>query len=57
MTENEMSKVIVDSCFKVHNYLGPGLLETVYEAALCFEFAELGLQITRQQPSLFSTRR
>ena len=31
MTENEISKIIVDKCLKIHRALGPGLLESVYE--------------------------
>ncbi len=31
---NEISGVIVDAAFKIHTTLGPGLLETVYEAVL-----------------------
>ena len=31
MNENELSKIIVDSCYKIHTQLGPGLLENVYE--------------------------
>ena len=34
MTENEVAKIIVDCAYKVHTTLGPGLLESVYEAAL-----------------------
>jgi hypothetical protein len=34
MTENELSKNIVDPNLKIHKTLGPGLLESVYEAAL-----------------------
>ena len=37
MTENEVAKVIVDCAYKVHTTLGPGLLESVYEAALAYE--------------------
>ena len=37
MTENELSKIIVNSCYKVHTTLGPGLLESVYEEVLAFE--------------------
>ena len=37
MTENEIAKVVVDAAFKVHSTLGPGLLESVYEAALAYE--------------------
>jgi len=32
MTENEVAKMIVDAAFTVHTKLGPGLLESVYEA-------------------------
>jgi len=32
MTENEIAKRIVDAAYKVHTTLGPGLLESVYEA-------------------------
>ena len=49
MSENELSRVIVNACFTIHKTLGPGLLESVYEAALCFEFAQLEMNITRQQ--------
>lgn len=35
--ENEISKVIVDSCFKIHKKLGPGLFESVYEKILTYE--------------------
>ena len=34
MTENEISAVVVDVCYKVHVKLGPGLLESVYEAII-----------------------
>jgi GxxExxY protein len=37
MTENELSKIIVDCCFKIHTTLGPGLLESVYEELLTHE--------------------
>lgn len=37
MTENELSKLIIGACIKVHRILGPGLLESVYEEALQYE--------------------
>lgn len=43
MTENEISRVVVDSCFKLHNEPGPGLPESVYEATLCYELTNLKL--------------
>ena len=49
MTENELSKTIVDCCFKIHTTLGPGLLESVYEELLTFELHKAELNITRQQ--------
>ena len=49
MTENEISAIVVDSAFKVHTTLGFGLLESVYEAALCIELAKRGLKVERQK--------
>jgi GxxExxY protein len=49
MTENELAKIVVGLCLKIHRELGPGLLESVYEEVLCFELAKLGLNFTRQQ--------
>jgi PD-(D/E)XK nuclease superfamily len=34
MTENEVARIIVDAAFTVHTRLGPGLLESVYEAIM-----------------------
>jgi GxxExxY protein len=49
MTENEISKLIVDVAFKVHTQLGPGLLESIYEEILYFELVKLGLNVERQK--------
>lgn len=49
MTENELSKIIVDVAFRVHTNLGPGLLESVYEEILYYEFIRLGLNVERQK--------
>jgi GxxExxY protein len=48
MTENEIATAVVDAAFKIHTTLGPGLLESVYEAALDFELQRRGLQVARQ---------
>ena len=49
MTEDEISKYIVDAAIEVHRTLGgPGLLEGVYEEALVFELQLRGLQVERQ---------
>ena len=49
MTENEISKVIVDAAIEVHRELGgPGLLEGVYEEALAEELTRRGMTVERQ---------
>ena len=37
MTENDIAKIVVDKCFKIHNKLGAGLFESVYEEVLFYE--------------------
>ncbi len=49
MKENELSKIIVDCCFKIHVELGPGLFESVYERILFHELKKKGLWVTKQQ--------
>ena len=49
MNENEISKILVDCCFKVHTELGPGLLESVYEEVLSYEIIKRGLNLERQK--------
>ncbi len=49
MTENEVAKQIVDAAYRVHTGLGPGLLESVYEAVLAYELESRGLRTIRQQ--------
>jgi GxxExxY protein len=49
MTENEISKQIVDAAYKIHTTLGPGLFESVYEAVMAQGLANRGLKIVRQQ--------
>ncbi len=48
MTENDISYKIRGAIFKVHRALGPGLLESVYEAALAHELIQAGLHIKTQ---------
>ena len=48
MTENEISYIIRGSVFRVYNTLGPGLLESAYEAALKYEIEKAGLVVQRQ---------
>lgn len=49
-TENEISYLIRGAIFKVYNELGPGLLESVYEAVLNFELQKQGLDVKSQVP-------
>ncbi len=49
MKENELAKIAVDICYKIHTTLGPGLLESVYEAAFSYELEKRGINHTRQQ--------
>ncbi|OQC68422.1 MAG: hypothetical protein BWX48_00024 [Verrucomicrobia bacterium ADurb.Bin006] len=48
MNENAIGKTVVDAAVKVHRELGPGLLETVYEAVLAKELESRGLHVERQ---------
>jgi GxxExxY protein len=48
MTENELSYIIRGAAFKVHSELGPGLLESSYEAALANELTKQDLKVDRQ---------
>ena len=49
MTENELSKIIVDTCFKIHKSFGPGLFESVYEEIFNYEWIKTNIPFTRQQ--------
>ena len=49
MTENEIAREIVDAAYKIHTTLGPGLLESVYEAVLTYTLEKRGLHVVRQQ--------
>jgi len=48
MIENEISYIIRGCIFKVYNALGPGLLESAYEAALAYELKQAGLDVVCQ---------
>jgi len=48
MDENELSYKIRGAIFKVYNELGPGLLESVYEAALCYQLRKENLKVDNQ---------
>ena len=49
MTEKEITYEIRGAIYDVYKALGPGLLESVYEEALCFELEQRGLKVERQK--------
>ena len=44
----EIAEQIVDSAFQIHNNLGPGLLERIYEVCMCHELDKRGLNYQKQ---------
>lgn len=50
MEENNIGKEVVDAAIRVHSALGPGLLESVYEAVLAKELERRGFSVARQVP-------
>ena len=48
-TVDEIAATVVDASFKVHQELGPGLLESAYEACLAHELTKRGLFTERQK--------
>ncbi len=45
MNENEIAKIVVDAAFKIHQRLGPGLFESVYQRVLDYELQNRGLRV------------
>jgi len=50
VAENEVAREIVDAAFKVHTTLGPGLMESVYQAVLSHELRQRGLRVQCEVP-------
>ena len=48
---DELTEKIIGAAIEVHRKLGPGLLESVYEEALCYEFELQGMKYQRQVPA------
>ena len=46
--EERVATAIVNAAFTVHKALGPGLLESIYEACFCYELSKQGLLVQRQ---------
>ena len=49
-SSDQIAKDIVDAAYKIHTELGPGLLESAYEACLAHELTKRGHHIERQRP-------
>ena len=49
LTENELSKIVFNCALKVHQNLGPGLLESAYEECLFYELNKMGLETQKQK--------
>jgi GxxExxY protein len=50
MKENEIAAVVVDAAYRLHNGLGPGIFEIVYEVSLAHEVRKRGYSVERQVP-------
>ncbi|HBE18891.1 MAG TPA: GxxExxY protein [Cyanobacteria bacterium UBA11149] len=50
MNENELSNAIIGLAMRVHTALGPGLLESTYEACLEYEINKAGFKVEQQKP-------
>ncbi|HEU5239281.1 MAG TPA: GxxExxY protein [Pyrinomonadaceae bacterium] len=50
MTVNDVTKTIIGCAYKVHNTLGSGFLEKIYENAMRIELQKAGLTVKQQQP-------
>jgi GxxExxY protein len=50
MEINDITGIIIEEAIKIHNNLGPGLLESVYEEILSYRLSKRGLSVKRQTP-------
>lgn len=48
MKDDDLTQKIIGCAYKVHNALGPGFLEKVYENSLRIELESLGLEVKQQ---------
>ena len=49
MSENDIAKIVFESALKVHQILGPGLLESAYEECLFYELKKFNLKVEKQK--------
>jgi GxxExxY protein len=52
MSDTELTRAIIGAAIEDHKLLGPGLLESAYEACLCHELAIRGIHFEKQKPIL-----
>ena len=57
MSENAVAPQVVDAAFRVHTRLGPGLLESVFKAALAYELEKRRSASLASKASRWSTKR
>jgi GxxExxY protein len=50
MKDDDLTQKIIGCAYKVHNALGPGFLEKIYENSLRIELEKLGLKVKQQEP-------
>jgi len=50
MNENDIANQVMEAAFQIHREIGPGLLESVYEAVLAKMLIDRGLDVQRQVP-------
>ena len=50
MPSPDLTREIIGAAIKIHRELGPGPLESAYEACLTYELQKLGLKVERQKP-------
>ena len=58
METNDITRAIIGAAIEVHRELGPGLLESAYEACLAFELSSRGFAVERQKkiPAIYKGR-
>lgn len=49
MSENDISKIVFENSLKIHQILGPGLLESAYEECLFYELKKYNLKVEKQK--------
>jgi GxxExxY protein len=53
MTANDITYKIIGAAIEIHKKVGPGLLESAYEASLAYDLKEMGFDVKTQHPLPF----